>query len=132
MSSFLDSLLAGADLPDAMWKDGSTDRSSSETSVNRNEDNTVIGMTNIDHPRLPTISNEIKPRLGRDEVDILEEEFKQNPKPPTQTKRQYAEEMGVDLARINVGRWFSFRKRVMGADYFTRIGSKTDEQKKSS
>jgi len=46
--------------------------------------------------------NETKPRLGKDEVDILEREFKKNPKPTTQTKRQFAEEMGVDLARINV------------------------------
>lgn len=47
-------------------------------------------------------ANETKPRLGKDEVDILEREFKKNPKPTTQTKRQFAEEMAVDLARINV------------------------------
>lgn len=53
---------------------------------------------------LPNVAkaNETKPRLGKDEVDILEREFKKNPKPTTQTKRQFAEEMGVDLARINV------------------------------
>lgn len=50
-------------------------------------------------------ANETKPRLGKDEVDILEREFKKNPKPTTQTKRQFAEEMGVDLARINVSTW---------------------------
>jgi hypothetical protein len=50
----------------------------------------------------PTKTNETKPRLGKDEVDILEREFKKNPKPTTQTKRQFAEDMGVDLARINV------------------------------
>lgn len=47
-------------------------------------------------------ANETKPRLGRDEVDILEREFQKNPKPTTQTKRQFAEDMGVDLSRINV------------------------------
>ncbi|KAG4415905.1 hypothetical protein IFR04_010980 [Cadophora malorum] len=52
--------------------------------------------------------NETKPRLGKDEVDILEREFKKNPKPTTQTKRQFAEEMGVDLARIN--NWFQNRR----------------------
>jgi Homeodomain len=54
---------------------------------------------------LPTApkTNETKPRLGKDEVDILEREFKKNPKPTTQTKRQFAEDMGVELARINVG-----------------------------
>lgn len=56
----------------------------------------------------PTKSNETKPRLGKDEVDILEREFKKNPKPTTQTKRQFAEDMGVDLARIN--NWFQNRR----------------------
>ena len=50
-----------------------------------------------------TRTNETKPRLGKEEVDILEREFEKNPKPTTQTKRQFAEEMAVDLARINVG-----------------------------
>ena len=53
-------------------------------------------------PSSATKANETKPRLGKDEVEILEREFKKNPKPTTQTKRQFAEEMGVDLARINV------------------------------
>jgi hypothetical protein len=51
----------------------------------------------------PVKTNETKPRLGKDEVDILEREFNKNPKPSTQTKRGFAEDMGVDLARINVG-----------------------------
>jgi hypothetical protein len=59
----------------------------------------MIGM-----PASTSKSNETKPRLGKDEVEILEREFKKNPKPSTQTKRQFAEEMGVDLARINVRR----------------------------
>jgi hypothetical protein len=50
----------------------------------------------------PVRTNETKPRLGKDEVDILEREFSKNPKPSTQTKRGFAEDMGVDLARINV------------------------------
>ena len=53
-------------------------------------------------PNPITKTNETKPRLVKDEVDILEREFKKNPKPTTQTKRQFAEDMGVDLARINV------------------------------
>ncbi|PBP28301.1 hypothetical protein BUE80_DR000643 [Diplocarpon rosae] len=53
-------------------------------------------------------ANETKPRLGKDEVDILEREFKKNPKPTTLTKRQFAEDMGVDLARIN--NWFQNRR----------------------
>lgn len=53
-------------------------------------------------------TNETKPRLGKDEVDILEREFQKNPKPTTQTKRQFAEDMKVDLARIN--NWFQNRR----------------------
>jgi hypothetical protein len=49
-----------------------------------------------------TKSNETKPRLGKAEVETLEQEFSKNPKPTTNTKRQYAEQMNVDLARINV------------------------------
>lgn len=56
----------------------------------------------------PSKTNETKPRLGKDEVDILEREFKKNPKPSTQTKRQFAEDMRVDLARIN--NWFQNRR----------------------
>jgi hypothetical protein len=58
-------------------------------------------MMGMPHPQK---TNETKPRLGKDEVDILEHEFKKNPKPSTQTKRQFAEDMHVDLARINVRR----------------------------
>lgn len=53
-------------------------------------------------PNPATKTNETKPRLGKDEVDVLEREFKKNQKPTTQTKRSFAENMGVDLARINV------------------------------
>ncbi len=47
-------------------------------------------------------ATEARPRLGKEEVDILEESFKKNPKPTTQTKQGFAEDMGIDLARINV------------------------------
>ncbi|KAJ5047266.1 uncharacterized protein L3040_003103 [Drepanopeziza brunnea f. sp. 'multigermtubi'] len=53
-------------------------------------------------------TNDTKPRLAKDEVDILEREFKKNPKPTTQTKRQFADDMGVDLPRIN--NWFQNRR----------------------
>ena len=51
---------------------------------------------------LPAKTSEAIPRLGKEEVDFLEREFKRNPKPTTKTKRQFAEDMCVDLARINV------------------------------
>ena len=46
---------------------------------------------------------EPKPRLAKDEVDLLEREFSKNQKPSSSTKRELAEQMGVDVARINVG-----------------------------
>jgi len=56
----------------------------------------------------PAKTNETKPRLGKDEVDILEREFRQNPKPTTKVKREFAREMGVELPRIN--NWFQNRR----------------------
>ena len=47
-------------------------------------------------------ANETKPRLGRHEVENLEHKFKKNPKPTTKTKQHFAEDMGVELAQINV------------------------------
>jgi hypothetical protein len=48
--------------------------------------------------------NETRPRLGKDEVEVLEREFNRNRKPTTNMKRQFAKDMGVELARINVKR----------------------------
>jgi len=73
-----------------------------------------------------TKTNETKPRLGKDEVDILEREFKKNPKPTTQTKRQFAEDMGVDLARINVSSDEPASQPAVLM--YHRTGSKIDEQ----
>lgn len=53
-------------------------------------------------------NTETRPRLGKEEVDILETSFRKNPKPTTQTKRGFADDMGVDLARIN--NWFQNRR----------------------
>ncbi|KAG0649686.1 Anterior-restricted homeobox [Hyphodiscus hymeniophilus] len=64
--------------------------------------------TMITMPNHQTRANETKPRLGKEEVEILEHEFKKNPKPTTQTKRGFAEDMGVELARIN--NWFQNRR----------------------
>jgi hypothetical protein len=46
---------------------------------------------------------EPKPRLAKDEVELLEREFAKNPKPNSSTKRELAEQMGVEVPRINVG-----------------------------
>lgn len=56
----------------------------------------------IPRPNTSKEMGETKPRIGKEEVDTLKREFKRNAKPTTQTKRQFAEDMGVDLARVNV------------------------------
>lgn len=45
---------------------------------------------------------ETKPRLHKDEVARLEKIFLENHKPNSNTKRGLAEQMGVEVARINV------------------------------
>ena len=45
-----------------------------------------------------------KPRLSKGEVEILERQFQEQHKPSSNTKRQLADRMGVDISRINV-RW---------------------------
>jgi len=47
---------------------------------------------------------ETKPRLHKDEVARLEKIFLENHKPNSNTKRGLADQMGVEVARINVSR----------------------------
>ncbi len=56
----------------------------------------------IEQPNASMEINETKSRLGKDEICILACEFQKSPKPTTMTKRQFAEDMGVELSRINV------------------------------
>jgi hypothetical protein len=67
-----------------------------------------------------------QPRPSRVDVATLDREFKNNPKPTTQKKRQLAYDMRVDLARINV----TSNKLLLPSAILTghRIGSKIDAQ----
>lgn len=53
-------------------------------------------------------TTESKPRLSKEEVEILEAEFQKNYKPSSTTKKALAESMRVDNARIN--NWFQNRR----------------------
>ncbi|KAH7252162.1 hypothetical protein BKA59DRAFT_151533 [Fusarium tricinctum] len=53
-------------------------------------------------------TTETKPRLSKEEVDILEAEFQKNHKPNSTTKKALAESMRVENARIN--NWFQNRR----------------------
>lgn len=79
-------------------------------------------------------SIENKPRLGKDEVDILEREFKKNPKPTTQTKRQLAEDMCVELPRVNVIRFERRPKSTLltGVELVPEPSSQAEAGKKAS
>jgi hypothetical protein len=62
----------------------------------------VAMMGGEDPHRGPPRQNDPKPRLAKDEVELLEREFAKNAKPNSSTKRDLAERMAVDVARINV------------------------------
>ena len=47
-------------------------------------------------------TTETKPRLSKEEVEVLEAEFQKNHKPSSNTKKALAESMRVENARINV------------------------------
>lgn len=53
-------------------------------------------------------TTESKPRLSKNEVELLEAEFQKNHKPNSSTKKALAEQMRVDNARIN--NWFQNRR----------------------
>jgi hypothetical protein len=46
---------------------------------------------------------EVKPRLTKEQHDILERHFQQQQKPSTTVKKGYAQALGVPLDKINVG-----------------------------
>jgi len=55
------------------------------------------------NPGLPhQMSCDIKPRLTKEQHDVLEGHFLQQPKPNTSTKKGFAESLGVSLDKVNV------------------------------
>jgi len=51
---------------------------------------------------LQVCAAEVKPRLTKEQHDILERHFQQQPKPSTHTKKGFADMLGVPLDKINV------------------------------
>ncbi|KAH7170674.1 hypothetical protein EDB81DRAFT_753166 [Dactylonectria macrodidyma] len=60
------------------------------------------------HHQQMSRTTETKPRLSKEEVEVLEAEFQRNHKPNSSTKKALAESMRVDHARIN--NWFQNRR----------------------
>jgi hypothetical protein len=58
----------------------------------------------VPHPQphgVPHVA-EVKPRLTKEQHDILERHFQAHHKPSTNTKKGFAENLGVPLDKINV------------------------------
>lgn len=47
-------------------------------------------------------SHESKPRLSKDQHDRLEAEFSRNHKPTTNLKKQYSQQLGISVEKVNV------------------------------
>lgn len=48
-------------------------------------------------------SHESKPRLSKDQHERLEREFRNNRKPSTAVKKQFSQQLGISLEKVNVG-----------------------------
>lgn len=48
--------------------------------------------------------SDVKPRLTKDQHDVLEHHFQQQHKPSTSVKKEFATKLGVPLDKINVRR----------------------------
>jgi hypothetical protein len=57
------------------------------------------------HPQtIIQVCPDVKPRLTKEQHDILERHFSAQPKPSTSTKKTFADNLGVPLDKINVRR----------------------------
>ncbi|KXT12469.1 hypothetical protein AC579_7335 [Pseudocercospora musae] len=59
-------------------------------------------------PFYPQVMTDIKPRLTKEQHDILETEFQRQNKPSTQVKKGFAENLNVSLDKVN--NWFQNRR----------------------
>jgi len=59
-------------------------------------------------PYAPTGSCDIKPRLTKEQHDILEAHYQKQNKPNTNTKKGFADALNVSLDKVNVGRWNTY------------------------
>lgn len=51
---------------------------------------------------LAGLAIDVKPRLTKEQHDVLENEFRKQSKPNTNTKKRFAEVLGVSLDKVNV------------------------------
>lgn len=77
------------------------------------------------HHQQMSRTTESKPRLSKEEVEILEAEFQKNHKPNSTIKKALAESMRVDNARINVCLSFFSWYAQIANHLLYRTGSRT-------
>ncbi|KAB2577487.1 Homeobox protein HD-5 [Lasiodiplodia theobromae] len=68
----------------------------------------------LHQPPVHPVCQEVKPRLTKEQHDILEAHFQQQHKPSTTTKKGFAESLGVPLEKIN--NWFQNRRAKVKQD----------------
>lgn len=83
------------------------------------------------NPTILQVCAEVKPRLTKEQHDILERHFQQQPKPSTHTKKGFADMLGVPLDKINVCSYYGKSSAVKSANRDARTGSKIAEPKSS-
>ncbi|KAF1964909.1 hypothetical protein BU23DRAFT_41295 [Bimuria novae-zelandiae CBS 107.79] len=66
-------------------------------------------------PAKPPGTADVKPRLTKEQHDILERHFQVHHKPSTSTKKGFAESLGVPLDKIN--NWFQNRRAKVKQDF---------------
>ena len=83
------------------------------------------------HHNVPQqISCDIKPRLTKEQHDILEAHYQKQPKPNTNTKKGFAEALSVSLDKVNVS-VYQMEMCDASADLCARIGSRIVEPNQS-
>jgi flagellar hook-basal body complex protein FliE len=59
-------------------------------------------MPHFNPAALAGLAVDVKPRLTKEQHDVLENEFRKQAKPNTNTKKRFAEVLGVSLDKVNV------------------------------
>lgn len=63
---------------------------------------------------LAGLAVDVKPRLTKEQHDVLENEFQKQAKPNTNTKKRFAEVLGVSLDKVNVCTRLMIRHLLFG------------------
>ena len=88
------------------------------------QNNWSIGAWRSSGPMRPLKPQETKPRMAKEEVELLESEFQRDPKPNTSLKKGLAVQMKVPVTRINVSSRRLFHQKVPALTCLRRTGSR--------